>query len=139
MHILSLSVREFGGLKDLSVTLGDDLNLIEGSNESGKSTLLAFIRFLFYGLRPRSAGEELSDADRAYSWKSGTASGGMTLSFGGSVYRIERHEHLGNPEKHLLIVNETTGKTYTTKPFPPFIAQIIADGGLMESIKKGNF
>ena len=38
-----------------------------------------------------------------------------------------------------IIVNETTGKTYTTKPFPPFIAQIIADGGLMESIKKGNF
>ena len=38
-----------------------------------------------------------------------------------------------------IIINETTGKTYSTKPFPPFIAQIIADGGLMESIKKGNF
>ena len=37
-----------------------------------------------------------------------------------------------------VIRNETTGKTYTTKPFPPFIAKIIADGGLMESIKKGN-
>ena len=38
-----------------------------------------------------------------------------------------------------IIINETTGKTYSTKPFPPFIAQIIADGGLMESIKKGHF
>ena len=37
-----------------------------------------------------------------------------------------------------VIKDETTGATYTTKPFPPFIAQIIADGGLMESIKKGN-
>ena len=37
-----------------------------------------------------------------------------------------------------VIVDETTGATYTTKPFPPFIGKIIADGGLMESIKKGN-
>ena len=37
-----------------------------------------------------------------------------------------------------LIENKTTGKTYTTKPFPEFIAKIIADGGLMEAIKKGN-
>ena len=37
-----------------------------------------------------------------------------------------------------VIKDETTGKTYMTKPFPPFIGKIIADGGLMESIKKGN-
>ncbi len=37
-----------------------------------------------------------------------------------------------------IIEDKTTGKIYHTKPFPPFIAQIIADGGLMESIKKGN-
>jgi len=37
-----------------------------------------------------------------------------------------------------VICDETTGETYTTKPFPPFIGKIIADGGLMESIKKGN-
>ena len=37
-----------------------------------------------------------------------------------------------------IIMDETTGATYTTKPFPPFIGKIIADGGLMESIKKGN-
>ena len=37
-----------------------------------------------------------------------------------------------------VITDKTTGKTYTTKPFPPFIAQIIADGGLMEAIRKGN-
>ena len=37
-----------------------------------------------------------------------------------------------------VIKDETTGETYMTKPFPPFIGKIIADGGLMESIKKGN-
>lgn len=35
------------------------------------------------------------------------------------------------------IKNNTTGKTYTAQPFPPFIQKIIADGGLLASIKKG--
>ena len=37
-----------------------------------------------------------------------------------------------------MITNNTTGKTYTAQPFPPFIQKIIADGGLLTSIKKGN-
>lgn len=37
-----------------------------------------------------------------------------------------------------MIKNLTTGAEFTTKPFPEFIAKIIADGGLMEAIKKGN-
>ena len=35
-----------------------------------------------------------------------------------------------------LITNHTTGKTYQAQPFPPFIQNIIKDGGLMKSIKK---
>ena len=34
-----------------------------------------------------------------------------------------------------LITDETTGKTFQAEPFPPFIHKIIADGGLMKSIK----
>ena len=33
------------------------------------------------------------------------------------------------------ITDETTGKTFQAEPFPPFIQKIIADGGLMKSIK----
>ena len=36
-----------------------------------------------------------------------------------------------------IICNITTGKEYTTAPFPEFIQKIIANGGLMESIAKG--
>lgn len=34
-----------------------------------------------------------------------------------------------------VIVNETTGKTYSAQPFPPFIKDIIETGGLIESVK----
>ncbi len=33
------------------------------------------------------------------------------------------------------ITNETTGATFAAEPFPPFIQEIIAAGGLMNSIK----
>ena len=35
-----------------------------------------------------------------------------------------------------LITDESTGKTYQAHPFPPFIKNIIACGGLLESIAK---
>lgn len=34
-----------------------------------------------------------------------------------------------------LIINNTTGKTYQAQPFPPFIQEIIAAGGLLNSLK----
>ena len=34
-----------------------------------------------------------------------------------------------------LITDETTGKTFQAEPFPPFIQNIIAKGGLMNSLK----
>lgn len=36
------------------------------------------------------------------------------------------------------IVNKTKNKTYKAEPFPEFIKQMIADGGLMASLKKAN-
>ena len=35
-----------------------------------------------------------------------------------------------------VITNETTGQTFQTQPFPPFIQEIIKAGGLMNSIRQ---
>lgn len=37
-----------------------------------------------------------------------------------------------------VIYDKTTGKSYKAQPFPPFIQKIIANGGLVESVKKGD-
>ena len=37
-----------------------------------------------------------------------------------------------------VIYNKTTGKSFKTKPFPEFIQKIITNGGLIESIKRGD-
>lgn len=36
-----------------------------------------------------------------------------------------------------IILDKTTGESFKTEPFPDFIQQIISNGGLVESIKKG--
>ena len=37
-----------------------------------------------------------------------------------------------------IIYNRTTGKSFKTQPFPEFIQKIIQNGGLIETIKKGD-
>ncbi len=37
-----------------------------------------------------------------------------------------------------IIYNKTTGESFKTQPFPEFIQKIIAAGGLVESIKRGD-
>jgi 3-isopropylmalate/(R)-2-methylmalate dehydratase small subunit len=37
-----------------------------------------------------------------------------------------------------VIYNRTTGESFKTKPFPDFVRKIIANGGLVESVKKGD-
>ena len=36
-----------------------------------------------------------------------------------------------------IIVDKTTGETFTAEPFPPFIQEIISCGGLIEAVKQG--
>ena len=38
-----------------------------------------------------------------------------------------------------IIYNRTSGASFTTQPFPPFIQKIIENGGLVASIQKGVF
>ena len=53
MVIESIRISAFGIFSDRSLAFGGGINIIEGENESGKTTLAAFLRFLFYGFEDR--------------------------------------------------------------------------------------
>ena len=78
MRLLKIEIEEFGKLSDALFLFGEGLNLIEGANESGKSTLLAFIRFVLYGF-PRKVGLEGEEREKRLSWQSGRAAGRLVL------------------------------------------------------------
>ena len=50
MRIKELNVIEFGGLAGRRFELSDGINIFEGNNEAGKSTLWLFIKFMLYGM-----------------------------------------------------------------------------------------
>lgn len=54
MRIKSLRVDNFGHFSDFSLELKPGLNLFYGSNEAGKSTLLAFLRAILFGFEKRN-------------------------------------------------------------------------------------
>lgn len=49
MKIKAVDVAAFGNLKNIHLVLSPSINIIEGENESGKSTLMAFVSFMLYG------------------------------------------------------------------------------------------
>lgn len=50
MVINRIHILRFGALRDREFTVMPGLNIIEGENESGKTTVAAFLRYLFYGI-----------------------------------------------------------------------------------------
>ena len=89
MRILKIEIEEFGKLCDRLFLLGEGMNLIEGANESGKSTLLAFIRFVLYGF-PRKGGADGEEREKRLSWHTGRAAGRLVLRTQTGDYAVFR-------------------------------------------------
>ena len=91
MRIIEINIIQFGKFKDAVFTLEDGLNIIRGDNESGKSTLLGFIKFALYGVGRKNPNVAVGERERALSWNIGIAAGSLTVEdTDGKRYRIER-------------------------------------------------
>lgn len=74
MIITEIQIDSFGGLCGKHLYLKEGVNIIYGNNESGKSTVSDFIRFIFYGVTNRT------EAEHYPSLSTGKASGYITIS-----------------------------------------------------------
>ncbi len=52
MKIKYMEIDSFGKIKNKRIDLSKSLNIVEGENESGKSTVMAFVSFILYGNSP---------------------------------------------------------------------------------------
>ena len=50
MKIRELIIKNFGKFSNQDILLDDGINILYGENESGKSTLHAFIRGMLFGM-----------------------------------------------------------------------------------------
>ena len=85
MKIHSIRIDAFGKLGDFSADFSENMNCIRRENEFGKSTILAFIRAMFYGFPRANRGKDVRNFSRGkYSpLTSGGYGGTLTLSFTG--------------------------------------------------------
>ena len=74
MIIEKIVIKSFGRINDMTLEFSDGVNVIEGENESGKSTIAAFIRYMLYGFTD-DTDEGLSERKKRISWESGMAHG----------------------------------------------------------------
>lgn len=115
MRLLRIEIEEFGKLREREFALDAGLNLFEGPNESGKSTLLAFLRFAFYGF-PRRVGADAEEREKRLSWQGHRAAGRLYLERDGKQYCIARSvTRQGRAERdncsEQLCVSETASGT----------------------------
>lgn len=103
MKIENIKINSFGTLKNKEINLDKNVNIIYGKNESGKSTLLTYIKTAFYGISKNKNGKQISDFDKYKPWSGEEFSGKIKYILDdGSKYEIFRDFN----KKNAKIYNE---------------------------------
>lgn len=98
MKIKSLKINQFGNLKEKEINFSDHINIVQGKNESGKSTLLKFIANIFYGTSKNKKGKQFSDYDKYKPWGQEEFSGKLIYTLDdGMQYEVFRDFNKKNP------------------------------------------
>ena len=99
MKIKNIKINNYGNLENKEINLENKINIIYGKNESGKSTLLNYIKNIFYGISKNKNGKEISDYEKYNPWGKQEFSGKIKYELdNGSCFEIFRNFHKKNPE-----------------------------------------
>ena len=89
MIIEKIVIKSFGAINDMTLEFSPKINVIEGQNEAGKSTIAAFIKYMLYGFDSLD-NRECSERKKRISWTTGTAQGSMQIKVKDRRYLITR-------------------------------------------------
>lgn len=99
MKIKNIKINSYGTLKQKEINLKNKINIIYGKNESGKSTLLNFIKNIFYGISKNKNGKEISDYEKYLPWVGEEFSGKIGYELNnGNYFEIYKDFHKKNPK-----------------------------------------
>ena len=99
MKIKNIKINSYGKLKEKEINLKNNFNIIYGKNESGKSTLLNYIKNIFYGISKNKNGKEISDYEKYLPWIGEEFSGKIEYELdNGEHFEIYRDFHKKNPK-----------------------------------------
>ena len=113
MKIKSIHIVGFGKFNDFSMDFKDGLQIICRPNEYGKSTIMEFIKMMFYSKR---AGEKATSKNRSlrkkyFPWSKNQMGGKIIFEYSGNEYEIQKKLDSSSPSKdEVLFQNISTGE-----------------------------
>lgn len=116
-RIERIEIASFGRLSDVSLDLSEGINLLSAPNESGKSTLAAFLRFALYGFTDGKKQTLAENDRRLYTpWETPRAEGTLFLRRGEKLFKIFRS--CSGTKEQLAVTDALTGKPVQASPTP---------------------
>jgi len=98
LEIKNIKINNYGTLKQKEINLENNINIIYGKNESGKSTLLNYLKNIFYGISKNKNGKEISDYEKYLPWVGEEFSGKIKYQLNnGNTFEIFRDFNKKNP------------------------------------------
>lgn len=109
MLIKKIEIAHFGKLNNFTLDFSDSLNLIFGRNEDGKSTIMAFIRMMFYG-NVGAAREISANVRKKYRpWNGSPMGGAIEFEADGKNYRLQKVFGQTAGKDEITLLNMDTG------------------------------
>ena len=103
MKINKIQVNGFGNLQNKNIEFMPGINLIHGTNEAGKSTLVYFIKSMFYGIDKNKNGNLFSEVERFTPWSGQEFSGKIEYMVEGKKFSAFRDFN----RNHCKVYDET--------------------------------
>lgn len=108
MKINSIHIASFGKFKDFTFNFSHGFNIIYGDNEDGKTTIMSFIKMMFYGSHTKSSDLTKNLRKKYTPWDSDFMAGSIDFTHNGTSYRLER-EFKGSSTDKITLINLDMG------------------------------
>ncbi len=113
MKIKSLYIASFGGVKNLKLDFCDGFNVIYAENESGKTTVMSFIKMMFYGSE-RGGNTISKNIRKKYTpWDNSQMAGSIDFTHAGKNYRLEKEFRSSNSTDKALLFDLDLSESQT--------------------------
>lgn len=116
MIIKKIEIKGFGKFKNFVLNLGKGTQVIYGKNEAGKSTLMNFIKLMFYSRQKekstRTSPEDKALREKFSPWSGESMGGSIEFEHQGYIYKLQKTISKSSFSKDsVFLINQTLGKT----------------------------
>lgn len=109
MKINSCYIASFGKFKNYKIDFSDGFNIIYGDNEAGKTTVMSFIKMMFYGNAGRVSDIDKNLRKKYMPWDSSLMAGSIEFTTNDKKYRLEREFRGSNATDKITLTDLALG------------------------------